>query len=113
MAVLEFIISSTLAGSKDIKSEIPPNAMSAYIISINADPVAIAMPSLISPLNPLEIRAKAIGPSGGTDTMKPVIIPAIKVIIINYSEISLNLFISIFIKTIKKPPYDWGINDTN
>jgi hypothetical protein len=47
---------------------------------MNAAPAAIALPSFISLLNPLEIIAKAIGPIGGIETINPVNIPAIKLI---------------------------------
>ena len=48
---------------------------------MNAAPKPIALPSFISLLNPLEIIANAIGPIGGIETIYPVNIPAIKLII--------------------------------
>jgi hypothetical protein len=48
---------------------------------MNAAPAAIALPSFISLLNPLEIIAKAMGPIGGIETTNPVNIPANKLII--------------------------------
>jgi hypothetical protein len=60
-------------------SEIPPKAIIAYIKSINAEPIAIAIPSLNSFLIPFEIKANAIGPRGGMETTNPVIVPTIKV----------------------------------
>jgi hypothetical protein len=49
---------------------------------MNAEPKAIALPSLISFLNPLEIIAKATGPVGGIEMINPVNIPAIRLMII-------------------------------
>ena len=48
----------------------------------------MALPSLISFLNPLEIMTKAMGPVGGMATVNPVNIPAIRLMII----IILNLY---------------------
>jgi len=49
---------------------------------MNAEQKAIALPSLIPFLNPLEITAKARGPIGGRETINPVNVPAIRLIII-------------------------------
>jgi hypothetical protein len=43
---------------------------------MNAEPKAIALPSFISFLNPLEMMAKARGPVGGIEIINPVNIPA-------------------------------------
>jgi hypothetical protein len=49
---------------------------------MNEAPKAIALPSFISFLNPLEIIAKAMGPIGGIEIINPVNIPAIRLMII-------------------------------
>ena len=48
---------------------------------MNAAPKAIALPSCVSLINPLVITAKAMGPIGGIETINPVNIPAIRLII--------------------------------